>query len=333
MAHTFFDVVGIGNAIVDVLAPTTDTILEELGLNKGSMLLIDEDTAVRIHGRIDQGTERSGGSASNTMAGVASFGARAAFIGKVRNDRLGKVFQKDIVKDGVHFTTPAAQDGPSTARCLVLVTPDAERTMQTYLGASVELHENDLNPDIIRASEILYLEGYLWDAPAARQAFLTACDIAHTAGRKIAFTLSDSFCVERHRKDFLDFIAKHVDILFANEQEIIALYQTATIEEAIQKTQVECPVTLITRGSHGSMAVTSSKIWECPAEPVTKVVDTTGAGDLFAAGVFAGLAKKRNWRECLQLGSIAAAEVISHYGARPECGLAPLAAKVLETTS
>ncbi len=329
MADALFDVVGIGNAIVDVLAPTTDNVLEELCLNKGSMTLIDEDTAVRIHGRIDQGIERSGGSASNTMAGLASFGARAAFIGKVRNDRLGEVFQNDIRREGVHFATPPAQSGSSTARCLVLVTPDAERTMQTYLGTSIELNENDLDANLIRASEILYLEGYLWDSPNARRAFLQASDIAHAANRKVALTLSDSFCVDRHRKDFLDFITKHVDILFANEQEVLSLSQCDSLEAAVQKAQVECPVTLITRGAKGALAVTSDKVWECPAEPVNNVIDTTGAGDLFAAGIFAGLANKKSWGECLRLGSIAGAEVISHYGARPECRLADLTVGIL----
>ena len=335
MADTLFDVVGIGNALVDSLAPVTDEILAELGLAKGAMTLADEETDARVSRmleKIDAGqvVERSGGSASNTMAGIASFGARAAFIGKVRNDRLGKVFTDDIRGIGVHFTTPAAEGGPASGHCQALVTPDAQRTMQTFLGVSVELDESDLDKALIEGSEIIYLEGYLWDSPRARQAFQKACEIAHAAGRKVAFTASDSFCVERHRKDFVDFVAKHVDILFANEQEIIALYETETLDEALRDVSKHCPMAIVTREAKGAVAVTAEGSWSCTAEPVAKVVDTTGAGDLFAAGVLVGVVQKKDPGVCLRMGAIAAAEVISHYGARPECNLAELAARVME---
>lgn len=335
MADILFDVVGIGNALVDSLVPVTEDVLLELGLVKGAMTLADEETNAGVSRKLEtlnagQAVERSGGSASNTMAGLASFGTRAAFIGKVRNDRLGTVFTDDIRRVGVHFTTPAAEEGPASGHCQALVTPDAQRTMQTFLGASVELGETDLDKGLIKRSGITYLEGYLWDAPHARHAFLAACKIAHAAGRKVAFTTSDSFCVERHRKDFVDFVAKHVDILFANEQEIIALHEAKNLDEALRDVAHHCPVAIVTRAAEGAVVVTGEGSWSCAAEPVVKVVDTTGAGDLFAAGVLAGMVWKKDLSVCLRLGAIAAAEVISHYGARPECNLAELAARVMK---
>ncbi|HEY8351051.1 MAG TPA: adenosine kinase [Sphingomonadales bacterium] len=324
-----FDVVGIGNAIVDVLSPANDALLAELGLPKGSMTLIDEDAARRIYARMEDGVECSGGSAANTIAGLASFGSAAAFIGKTRNDDLGAVFARDIRAMGVTFRTPPAVDGaPETARCLVLVTPDAQRTMGTFLGASVLLGPDDIDEDLIRASRVTYLEGYLWDPPQAKDAFLLAMDIAHGAGNKVALSLSDPFCVARYRAEFRRLAETQVDILFANEHEITSLYETEDFDAALQAIRGRCEIAVLTRSEKGSVIVTADAVHEIPAHPVAKVVDTTGAGDLYAAGFLHGLTRGHDLPHCGRLAARAAAEVISHYGARPEVALKDLAREV-----
>lgn len=321
-----FDVVGIGNAIVDVLSPVDDALLDELGLHKGSMTLIDEGAARRIYGRMPDGVECSGGSAANTIAGLASFGARAAFIGKTRNDPLGKVFAEDIRKMGVTFRTPtASEEAPETARCLVLVTPDAQRTMGTFLGASVLLGPDDIDRELIKSAGITYLEGYLWDPPQAKEAFLLAMDIAHAAGNKVALSLSDPFCVARFRADFRQLAENHIDILFANEHEIMSLYETEDFTTALNNIRGRCEIAVLTRSEKGSVVVTADAVHKIPAHPVAQVVDTTGAGDLYAAGFLHGLTRGQDLAQCGRLASRAAAEVISHYGARPEMALNELA--------
>ncbi len=326
MTRAPYDVVGIGNAIVDVIAKTDEAFLAAHGLVKGAMTLIDAKRADRLYAAMGPGIECSGGSAANTMAGVASLGGRAAYIGKVRNDQLGTVFRHDIGAVGVAFETPPAEDGPATARCLVLVTPDAQRTMQTYLGACVELGPDDVAEGLIAGAKVTYLEGYLWDKPAAKVAFRKAVKLAHAAGQKVALTLSDPFCVERHRAEFLDLAENHVDILFANEAEITALYETGSFEDALTIVRRRPHrIAVLTRSAKGSVVVANHEDHAVPAEPVARVVDTTGAGDLFAAGFLHGYTHGRDLRSCAQLGAIAAAEVISHLGARPEAPLKDLA--------
>jgi sugar/nucleoside kinase (ribokinase family) len=320
-----FDVVAIGNAIVDVIAQVEDRFLDAQGLAKGVMTLIEAPDAERLYGLMPPGVESSGGSAANTAAGIASLGGRVAYIGKVRDDQLGAVFRHDIRAAGVHFDTPAAADGPATARCLICVTPDAQRTMQTYLGASVELTAADIAPEIVAASAVTYLEGYLWDRETAKEAFLRAARLAHDAGRKVALTLSDPFCVERHRESFLDLVAAHVDVLFANEQEIISLYRAASFDDALQRVRGQCDVVALTRSERGSVVVAGGEVHVLDAAPVPRVVDTTGAGDLYAAGFLWGLTAGRDLATCGRLGSICATEVISHVGARPLVPLRELA--------
>jgi sugar/nucleoside kinase (ribokinase family) len=269
--------------------------------------------------------ECSGGSAANTMAGIASFGGRAGYIGKVKDDRLGRVFGQDIRKVGVGFETSMAPDGPPTARCLVLVTPDAQRTMQTFLGASATLTPDDIDPDAVAAAQITYLEGYLWDPPPAKEAFVKAAGIAHAAGRQVALSLSDSFCVDRHREEFRRLIEEHVDVVFANEDEILSLYQTSDFEEAAEALQGNCDVAAVTRGASGSVILAPDERLAVEALTLGSVVDTTGAGDLFAAGFLFGLTRSRDLAECGRLGSLAAGEIIRHVGARPEVRLADLA--------
>ena len=325
MADSLYHVAGIGNAIVDVLVHAEDALLDRLGQTKGVMTLIDAASADDIYGRLPPGIECSGGSAANTVVGIASLGGRAAYIGKVKSDQLGQVFAHDIKNAGVAFTTKAATDGPSTARCFVLVTPDAQRTMLTYLGACIELTPDDIDAGMIAASEVTYLEGYLYDPPLAKQAFLAAADIAHKAGRLVSLSLSDPFCVGRHRDAFLDLVANHVDILFANEAELSSLYQTEDFDEAIRQVRGHCRVAAITRGARGSVVVTEDEVVVVGAAPVAHVIDTTGAGDLYAAGFLAGFTQGRALPICATLGGIAAGEVISHLGARPETSLAELA--------
>jgi sugar/nucleoside kinase (ribokinase family) len=327
---TRFDVAGLGNAIVDVLAHTEDATLASLGLKKGAMTLIDATEAETLYAHMGPGVECSGGSAANTIAGIASLGGRAAFIGKVKSDQLGKVFRHDIQALGVHFETPPASDGPPTARCLVFLTPDAQRTMQTYLGACIELGPEDVDAAVVAASKVVYLEGYLWDPPRAKEAFLKACEIAHGNGRKVALSLSDPFCVNRHRTEFRELVAGHVDILFANEQEIMALYQSPSFDAALQSVRGHCEIAALTRSGKGSVVVRgASEVHVIDASPVERVIDTTGAGDLYAAGFLYGLTHGRDAAACGRLGSLCAAEVIGHVGARPEVPLKELCAPLL----
>lgn len=327
MSEPRFDVIGIGNAIVDILARCDDAFLDAQGLAKGHMRLIGAEEANRLYGEMGPAIEISGGSAANSMAGLASFGASAAFIGRVAKDQFGRVFTHDIRSIGVAYETPAAENGAPTARCLVLVTPDGERTMSTFLGASVELGNGEINPRAIADARILYLEGYLYDPPEAKAAFHEAADHAKAAGRKVALSLSDSFCVERHRDAFLSFIRTHVDILFANEDEARTLYQQDDFEAVREAAAGHCPLAVLTRSAKGSVIVSGNGIIEVAADPVEKIVDTTGAGDLYAAGFLFGLARDLPLASCGALASLAAAEIISHIGARPEQNLAALAKK------
>lgn len=324
MTSAAFDVLGIGNAIVDVLSRADESFLGQHGLVKGSMMLVDEARAETLYAAMGPGVEISGGSCGNTMAGVASFGGKGAYIGKVRNDQLGAVFGHDLKATGVSFETLSATSGPSTARCLILVTPDAQRTMNTYLGACTGLGPNDIDTARVGSAQVTYVEGYLWDAPAAKQAVLKAFDAAHAAGRKVSITLSDSFCVHRYREEFRDLIRNKVDILFGNEAEIKALYEVETFEEALEAARKEAKIAALTRSEKGSIVIKGSETYEVPAAPVAKVVDTTGAGDLYAAGFLFGFTHDKPLAECARLGGVAAAEVISHVGARPETALSGL---------
>ena len=322
-----FEVLGLGNAIVDVIARTEDDFLLQHGLAKGGMMLIDEAAAHRLYDSMGAATVISGGSAANTIVGLASFGIRTAFVGKLHDDEAGRSFAHDIRKSGVHFETAFAKDGASTARCLVLVTPDGERTMNTYLGACQQLGPDDIDEAIVRNSSILYLEGYLWDPPAAKEAFKKAAAISHAAGHQVALTLSDSFCVDRYRDEFLELIRhKVVDLVFANQHELKALYQTADFDTAIAAFRNEGVLGAVTRSEEGCIVVTREETVAVPASPIEKLVDTTGAGDLFAAGFLAGLVRGCDMRDAGRLGGLAAAEIIQHYGARPNVNLAEHAA-------
>jgi adenosine kinase len=326
MAATRYDVLGIGNAIVDVLARTDDDFLVRQRMPKGSMSLIDEARAKAIYDAMGPTTEMSGGSAANTIAGVASFGGRAAFVGKVKDDELGRAFIHDIRAIGVAFNTPPAGDGPSTARCYVLVTPDGERTMNTYLGAAQNLSPADVAEGEIASAAITYLEGYLWDPKDAKEAFRKAARIAHGAGRTVSLTLSDSFCVDRYRAEFIDLLKSGtVDLLFANEHELKSLYETADFDVALESLRKDARLAVVTRSEKGAVVVEGGKTDAVPVFPVERVVDATGAGDLFAAGFLHGYAKGLPHADSARLGALAAAEVISHIGARPERRLADLA--------
>jgi sugar/nucleoside kinase (ribokinase family) len=328
-----FDIAAIGNAIVDVIAPAEPALLEAEGLVPGSMNLIDERRAETLYARMAPGVEASGGSAANTIAGAASFGARAAFMGKVASDTVGRIFTHDIRAIGAHFETAPLAGGPATARCLVNVTPDGQRTMCTFLGACVELTAADVDAAIVEAATIVYLEGYLFDPPAAREAFAKAAGLARANGRKIALSLSDGFVVDRHRRALLGFIDGQVDILFANESEICALFETSDLDVAQAAIRGRVELAAVTHGARGSVLLTATDIVQIAAEPVAEVVDTTGAGDQYAAGVLSGLAAGRSLHDCGRLGSLAAAEVISHYGPRPAVSLAERAAALgLATT-
>ena len=321
-----YDVLGIGNAIVDVIARTEDDFLVKHGMSKGAMALIDEARAEAIYAAMGPATEISGGSAANTIAGIASFGARAAFVGKVKNDTLGKAFAHDIRATGVAFETPAATDGPSTARSYILVTPDGERTMNTYLGAAQNLTVTDIDEKQIAAARWVYLEGYLWDPPPAKEAFRKAAEIAHGASRKVALTLSDAFCVDRYRDEFLQLMRSGaVDLIFANESELKSLYQTADFDTAIAALRNDVKLAAVTRSEKGCVVISRESHDSVSAAPIDKFVDATGAGDLFAAGFLTGLARDQDHRNCARLGAIAAAEVIQHLGARPETSLKALA--------
>jgi adenosine kinase len=323
-----YDVLGIGNAIVDVIARAGDDFLVRQKMNKGAMALIDEARADAIYEAMGPAVEVSGGSAANTIVGVAGFGARAAFIGKVKDDKLGQAFAHDIRAAGVAFDTPPAADGPSTARCYVMVTPDGERTMNTFLGAAQDLHPADVDPDAIAAAAITYLEGYLWDPPHAKEAFRKAAKIAHEAGRKVALTLSDAFCVDRYRAEFVDLIRNRtVDLVFANESELKSLYETADFDTALAALRQQAALAVVTRSEKGCVVVSGNDTVAVPAAPIEKLVDATGAGDLFAAGFLTGLARGRDHQTAARLGALAAAEVIQHIGARPEVSLKELAAQ------
>jgi sugar/nucleoside kinase (ribokinase family) len=326
MPQTKLDVLAIGNAIVDVLAQTDEAFLVEQSLAKGAMQLIDETRAESLYGLMGPATIVSGGSASNTAVGLASLGARVGFAGKVRDDELGRLFAHDLKATGVRFDTAPASDGPATARCFVLVTPDGERTMNTYLGACQRLGPEDIDEAAVRAADIVYLEGYLWDPPAAKDAFRKAVRIAHDAGNRVAMTLSDPFCVDRYRDEFRELIRNgSLDILFANIHELKSLYQTADEESALAALSNERLLGVVTRSAEGAIVIEKGMLESVPAFPVDNVVDTTGAGDLFAAGFMAGLAAGRDNRTCARLGGLAAAEVIGHLGARPQVDLAGLA--------
>jgi sugar/nucleoside kinase (ribokinase family) len=329
MSQARQDVVGIGNAIVDVIAHAEDWFLAAQSMAKGAMTLIEAERAEALYARMGPGVEMSGGSAANSMAGLASLGGRAAFIGKVRDDQLGAIFAHDIRAAGVTFRTPPAKAGPQTARCLIFVTPDAQRTMNTYLGASVELGPEDVEEELIAAAQVTYLEGYLWDKPRAKEAFRKAARIAHEAGAKVALTLSDPFCVERHRAEFQELVKGPVDILFANDAEIRALWQVGDFDAALAATKGQVGTAALTRSERGSVVLTGERIDRVPAEPVERVVDTTGAGDLYAAGFLYGLTNGRPPAEAARIGAIAAAEVVSHVGARPERPLKALVAERL----
>jgi adenosine kinase len=328
MPSARYDVLGIGNAIVDVIARAEEDFLLKQGMRKGTMALIDEQRAKAIYDAMGPAVEMSGGSAANTIVGLASLGARAAFVGKVKDDGLGRAFAHDIRAAGVAFDARSATTGPSTGRCYVLVTPDGERTMNTYLGAAQDLHPGDIDESAIAASAITYLEGYLWDPKNAKDAFLKAAKIAHDADRKVALTLSDAFCVDRWRDEFLQLMrAGTVDLIFANEAELHSLYQTSDFDAAVKALRADIDVAVVTRSEKGCIVVNPEDIEAVPAFPVERVVDTTGAGDLFAAGFLSGLARGADDRTCGRLGAMAAAEVIQHLGARPETSLKDLASQ------
>lgn len=324
MTDPSLDVVGIGNAIVDVLSQADEAFLKAQDLAKGSMTLIDSARAEALYAAMGPGVEVSGGSAANTMAGLASLGGRGAFVGKVRNDELGGIFQRDIRAAGVAFDTPVATDGPPTARCLILVTPDAQRTMNTFLGAAVELAPDDLDGAVIQSAKVTYMEGYLWDPPNAKAAFQAAAEMAHEAGRKVALSLSDPFCVARHRDSFIELIGGHVDLLFANEDEICSLFQVEDFDRALREASGHCEIAVLTRSDKGSVVLAGGEVHVIDAAPVDTVIDTTGAGDLYAAGFLYGYTQGKGLHDCGRIGALAAAEVISHYGARPETTLADL---------
>jgi len=321
-----YDVLGIGNAIVDVLARTEDDFLVRHGMRKGAMMLIDEARATTIYEAMGPAVEISGGSAANTIVGCASFGGRAAFVGKVKDDGLGHVFAHDIRAAGVAFDTPPASAGPSTGRCYVLVTADGERTMNTYLGAAQDLHPRDIDTDAVAGAAITYLEGYLWDPKHAKEAFLKAAAAAHAAKRLVALTLSDAFCVDRWRDEFLALVRDGtVDLLFANEAELRSLYQTADFDTALAALRREAPLAVVTRSEKGCIVATRDRVLAVEAAPIERVVDTTGAGDLFAAGFLIGIARGADHERAARLGALAAAEVIQHLGARPQASLKTLA--------
>ncbi len=316
-----FDILGMGNAIVDVVAAVPEAFLSRHDMRKGSMALIDEDTAERLYDALPPGQESSGGSAANTCAAAAALGARVAFLGRVADDQLGRVFRHDIAAAGVHFPTPPLVGGAPTGRSLIAVTPDGQRTMNTFLGACVAFGEVDVEEELIAGSAVTYLEGYLFDPPAAQAAFRLAATFAHAAGRKVALSLSDPFCVDRHRAAFRDLVAGHVDILFANEAEVCSLYERGELSVAAARARLDVSLVALTRSEAGSLILQGGETVEVEATP-TKVVDTTGAGDAYAAGFLAALAAGLTLAQCGRLGSITAGEVISHYGARPQRALA-----------
>jgi sugar/nucleoside kinase (ribokinase family) len=321
-----YDVAAIGNAIVDVIAPADDDFIAANGLEKGAMMLVDADQSARLYAKMAAGVEASGGSAGNTVAGVASFGGKAAYLGKVADDQLGQVYAHDMRAIGAEFVGAPLAGGPATAVSMINVTPDGQRTMCTYLGASTQFSDADIDAGVIEGAKIVYLEGYLFDAEAARKAFAKAAALARGAGRLLALTLSDSFVVERHRAGLMGFIESQVDLLFANESEVTALFQTSSFDEATAALRPHVKLAAVTRGAQGSVVLAEGERLSIAAEPAEKVVDTTGAGDQYAAGFLFGLARGRPLPACGRLASLAAAEVISHYGPRPQVSLKELAA-------
>ena len=324
-----FDVVGIGNAIVDVLVKTEDGFLESHGLTKGTMALVNEAQAEQLYASLGPGLETSGGSAANTLAGLAQLGGQAAFIGRVRNDQLGAIFAHDIRSVGAHYETPASESGPSTARCLILVTPDAQRTMCTYLGASVNLHPHDLDLDLVRQAKVLYLEGYLWDSDEAKQAFVAAAEVMRESGGEVALSLSDAFCVDRHRESFQELVDGHVDILFANEMEITSLYKTNSFEEAVAQVRGRCKVAALTRSEAGSLILSGDQTLPISPFHLGPLLDTTGAGDLYAAGFLYGYTRGEGLERSGSLGSLCAGQVVTQLGPRPQGSLKELVARHL----
>jgi sugar/nucleoside kinase (ribokinase family) len=326
MSQNPIDVLTLGNAIVDVLAQTDEAFLVAQNVHKGAMQLIDEQRAEQLYGAMGPATIVSGGSGANTAAGIASFGVRAGFIGKVKNDETGRLFAHDLKAIDVHYDVALAEEGPATARSFILVTPDGERTMNTYLGACQNLTPDDVNPETVRASSIVYLEGYLWDPPAAKEAFRKAVKIAHESGNKVALTLSDAFCVDRYRDEFLGLMRDgSLDILFANIHELQSLYGTSDPDTALAALREETVLGVVTRSADGALVVSRGATKAVRAYPVERVVDTTGAGDLFASGFLAGLTRGLDLTDCARLGGLAAAEIISHLGARPQASLRDLA--------
>lgn len=325
-----YDVIAIGNAVVDVIASCTDELIEELGLNRGGMTLVDAEGAKTLYAAMGQAREVSGGSAANTLAGASMLGLQCAFVGQVCNDQLGEVFTHDMRATGIDFDTPPLASEPPTGRCLIFVTPDGERTMNTFLGAGQFLPASALDEELIASGAILYLEGYLWDPEEPRKAMRRAIEVARKAGRKVAFTASESFVIDRHGDDFRAMIEDGViDILFVNEHELATLTGESDFEAGVAAVAGKVPVLVATRSAKGAIAIAHGKRAEVAAEPIDKVVDTTGAGDQFAAGFLAGYARGEDLQRCLKRGAIAAAEVISHYGPRPEADLQALMAEKL----
>jgi sugar/nucleoside kinase (ribokinase family) len=323
---THYDVLAIGNALVDVLALEDDEFIARAGVERGVMNMVDAARSDEIYAHMGPARETSGGSAANTTAGIASFGGTAAFIGRVGADTFGRVFTHDLRSIGVHFDSPVAEDGVPTGRCLVIVTPDAERTMFTYLGAANQLDVAAIDEGVVADAGVTYLEGYLWDEPQAKDAIRRAAKLAHAAGNRVALSLSDPFCVDRHRDEFRELVANDVDILFANADEITMLFEADSFDAALPQVRGHCEIAVLTRGAQGSVILASDQRFDVAAHPVTELVDTTGAGDLYAAGFLFGLAQGRDLPECGRLASLAAAEVISHLGPRPEVSLADLIA-------
>jgi fructokinase len=319
------DVVAIGNAIVDVLVHAEESFLDDHELTKGTMALVDGSTAERLYAGVGPGLETSGGSAANTIAGIAALGGCAGFIGRVRDDQLGRIFAHDIRSVGARFDTPPAPSGPSTARCLILVTPDAQRTMCTYLGASVHFHPDDLDLDLVRSAKVLYLEGYLWDSEEAKRAFLLAAEAMRASGGRIALSLSDPFCVQRHRDSFLELVEGHVDLLFANEMEITALYRANSFEEAAEQVRGHCAVAALTRSEQGSLVLSADEEIAIAPFRLGELVDTTGAGDLYAAGFLHAFTHGEPLERCGRLGSLCAGQVVTQLGPRPQVSLRDLA--------
>jgi len=328
MAEAKYDVLGIGNAIFDVLVKTDEKFLSRHGMTKGGMSLIDEARAASIYRDMGPATEMSGGSAANTIVGIAGFGARAAYVGKVKDDQIGRLYAHDIRAAGVAFDTSPASGGPATGCSYILVTNDGERTMNTYLGAAQELTADDIDADEVAGAKIVYLEGYLWDPKSAKEAFVKAATIAHGAGREVALTLSDAFCVDRYRDEFLELMRKRtVDLVFANEAELHSLYQTSDFDTALKEFRKDTKLGVVTRSEKGCVVASKDGVIAVPAFPIEKMVDTTGAGDLFAAGFLVGLVRNAGYENAGRLGALAAAEVIQHIGARPQVSLKELANK------